>query len=57
MDVYFLTGLPMLGVVGDLEPVLSQGETLEELCDRHSYTMAYVHGSYILMYDIKDLLT
>ena len=56
-DVYFLTGLPMLGVVGDLEPMLSQGETLEEICDRNCYAMAYVRGSYILMCDIEDLST
>ena len=47
----------MLGVVGDLAPVLSLGETLEQLCDRHYYTTTYVHGSYILMCDIKDLST
>ena len=35
LDVYFLTGLPMLGFIGDLAPVLSHGEMLEELCDRH----------------------
>ena len=57
VDVYFLIGLPMLGVVGDLAPVLSWGETLEELCDRHCYTIAYVHGTHILMSDIEDLLT
>ena len=28
----------MLGVVGDLAPVLFRGETLEELCDSHCYT-------------------
>ena len=32
-DVYFITGLPILGVVGDLVPVLSQEDTLEDLCD------------------------
>ena len=57
VDVYFITGLPMLGVVGDLAPVLSRGEKLEELCDRHCYTTAYVHGSHILMCDIEDLST
>ena len=57
LGMYFLTGLPMLRVVGDLAPVLSHGETLEELCDRHCYTIAYVRGSYILMCDIKDLST
>ena len=56
-DVYFLTGLPMLGVVGDLAPMISRGETLEELCDRHCYATAYVHGPHILMCDIEDLLT
>ena len=56
-DVYFITGLPILGVVGDLVLVLSLGETLEDLCDRHCYAMAYVHGSYILMCDIEELST
>ena len=56
-DVYFITGLPILGVVGDLAPVLSRGETLEDLCDRHYYTMVYVRGSYILMCDIEELST
>ena len=56
-DVYFITGLPILGVVGDLAPILSRGETLEDLCDRHCYATAYVHDSYILMCDIKDLST
>ena len=57
VDVYFLTGLPMLGVVGDLAPLLSQGETLEELYDRHCYATVYVRGSHILMCDIEDLST
>ena len=57
VDVYFLTRLPMLGVVGDLALVLSRGETLEELCDRHCYAMAYVRGFYILMCDNKVLST
>ena len=56
-DVYFLIGLPMLGVVSDLTPMLSRGETLEELCDRHYYATAYVCSSYILMCDIEDLST
>ena len=57
LDVYFLTEIPMLGVVGDLVPVLSRGETLEELCDRHCYLITYVRGSHILMCDIEDFLT
>ena len=56
-DVYFITGLPILGVVGDLEPVLSLGETLEDLCDQHCYATTYVRGSYILMCDIEELST
>ena len=56
-DVYFITGIPMLGVVGDLVPMLSRGETLKDLCDRHCYAMMYMRGSYILMCDIKDLCT
>ena len=47
----------MLGVVGDLVPVLSHGETLEELCDRNYYATAYVHGTHILTCDIEDLST
>ena len=47
----------MLGVVGDLVPVLSRGGTLEELCERHCYTTAYVRGSHILMCDIEDVST
>ena len=56
-DAYFITRLPILGVVGDLVPVLSQGETLEDLCDRNYYATTYVHDSYILMCDIKELST
>ena len=47
----------MLGVVGDLAPVLSRGETLEELCERHCYVTAYVQCSHILTYDIEDVST
>ena len=47
----------MLGVVGDLVPVLSLGETLEDICDWHCYATAYVRGSHILMCDIEDLST
>ena len=57
LDVYFLTGLLMLGVVGDLLLVLSHGEMLEELCDRHYYATVYVHGTHILTCDIEDLST
>ena len=53
-DVYFLFGLLILGVVGDLVPNLSRGETLEELYERHCYGTAYVHGSHILFCDIED---
>ena len=55
--MYFITGLPILGVVGDLAPVLSRGETLEDLCDRHYYATTYVCGSYIPMCDIEELST
>ena len=54
-DVYFITRLPILGVVGDLVLVMSQWETLEELCDQHCYATVYVRGSYILMCDIEEL--
>ena len=55
--MYFITGLPILGVVGDLALVLSRGETLEDLYERHCYATTYVHGSYMLMCDIKELST
>ena len=57
LDVYFLTRLLMFRVVDDLVPVLSHGETLEELCDRHYYATVYVHGTHILTCDIEDLST
>ena len=47
----------MLGIVGDLVLVLSHEETLEDLCDRHCYATAYVHGSHILMCDLEELST
>ena len=56
-DVYFLTGLPMLGVVGDMTQKIPHRETLEELCERHCYAFAYVRGSHILMCDIESLST
>ena len=56
-DVYFITRLPILGVVGDLDPVLSRGEKLEDLCEQHCYATVYVRGSYILMCDIEELST
>ena len=47
----------MLGVIGDLAPNISHGETLEELYDQHCYASLYVQGSYILMCDIESILT
>ena len=55
LDVYFFTRLPMLGIVHNLVPVLSRGETLEELCERHCYATAYMRGLHILMCDIEDV--
>ena len=57
LDVYFFTRIPMLGFVGDLVLVLSRGETLEELCERHYYMTSHVHGSHILMCEIEDVST
>ena len=47
----------MLGVIGNMAPKLSHGETLEDLYEKHYYAFAYVHGSYILICDIESLLT
>ena len=43
-DVYFLIGFLMLGVIGDMAPKLSHGETLDDLCERHCYASMYVCG-------------
>ena len=56
-DVYFLTGLPMLGVIGDTPPKLSHGDTLDDVYKRHFYASANMHGSYILICDVEILLT
>ena len=56
-DVYFLTRLSMLGVVGDLVPKISLEESLEELCERNCYGTTYLRGSHILVCDIDDLST
>ena len=56
-DVYFLTGLPMLGVFGNMAPKLSHGESLDDICERHYYASMYVCGSYILYFHIESLST
>ena len=34
-DVYFLTSLPPLGMVGNTQPVLPQGQNIMEYVERH----------------------
>ena len=34
-DIYFLTGLPPLGMVGNMQPVLPRGRNIMEFVERH----------------------
>ena len=56
-DVYFLKGLPILGVIDDTTPKLPRGVSMDDLCDRHRYASAYVHTSYIPLYELESLET
>ena len=34
-DIYFLTGLPPFGMVGNTQPVLPRGQNIMEFVERH----------------------
>ena len=55
LDVYFLTGFPMLGVSSDTTSKLTHGVSLDDLCDRNSYASSSMHTLYILVCDIESL--
>ena len=56
-DVYFLNGLPVLGMITNTMPKLTQGVSLDYLHDRHCYASTFLHSLYILVCDIKSLQT
>ena len=56
-DVYFMTSLPPLVVIGDISSKLSRGVLMDGLCVRNLDATTYVHASYILVHDIENLET
>ena len=56
-DVYFLTGLPPLGIVGDTQPVLSRGRHIMEFVERHCRPGLQVKGTRISIGDLERLET
>ena len=57
LDVYFFTGFPLLGMIGETSPNLPRGVSMDDLCSRNCYASAYVHNSYILLCKTKSLET
>jgi hypothetical protein len=57
IDIYFLTGLPIYGVVGDILPMLPRGLSLKEFIDRHCTRGSQVHDGLISIRDIARLET
>ena len=56
-DVYFLTGLPPLGIVGDTQPVLPRGRHIMEFVERHCRPGFQVKGTRISIGDLERLET
>ena len=56
-DVYFLTGLPPLGMVGNTQPVLPQGRHIMEFVERHCQPGLQVKGTRIPIGDLERLET
>ena len=56
-DLYFLTGLPPLGMVGNTQPVLLRGQNIMEFVERHCRPGLQVKGTWILIVDLKRLET
>lgn len=54
-DIYFMTGLPMYGVVGDTQLVLPRGRTLHELVEKHRTQGSRVHDGAIQITYIERL--
>ena len=51
-DVYFLTDLLVLGVIGDTTSKLPRGVLMDDIFYRNCYASENVHNSYILVSNI-----
>ena len=56
-DVYFLTGLPPLGMVGNTQPVLPRGRHIMEFVERHCRPGLQFKGTQIPIGDLERLET
>ena len=56
-DVYFLTGLLPLGMVGNTQPVLPQGRNIMDFVERHCRPGLQVKGTWIPIEDLERLET
>ena len=56
-DLYFLTGLPPLGMVGNTQLVLPRGRNIMEFVERHFQLSVRVKGTRISIGDLERLET
>ena len=56
-DIYFLTGLPPLGMVGNTQPILPCGQNIIEFLERHFRLGLQVKGTRIPIGDLERLET
>ena len=56
-DLYFLTGLSPLGMVGNTQPVLPRGWNIMEFVERHCRPGLQVKGTRIPIGDLEGLET
>ena len=56
-DLYFLTGLPPLGMVGNTQPVLPWGRNIMDFVERHFRPGVQVKGTQISIGDPERLET
>ena len=56
-DVYFLIGLPPLGMVGNTQPVLPRGQNIMQFVEQHCQPGFRVKGTRIMIGDLERLET
>ena len=56
-DIYFLTGLPPLGMVGNTQPMLPRGQNIMEFGECHFRPSLHVKGTQIPIGDLERLET
>ena len=56
-DIYFLTGLPPLGMVGNTQPMLPRGQNIIEFVKHHYQLGLHVKGTQIPIRDLERLET